>query len=260
MRCGSGGTPNGSLVDGRVLDVSAVGGALRQLVARAEIMETHALVAVSDALATFRVLRLPRSAGDQNVGAAVARELPLDPERMSIRWVDVPTDEDERRIYAVAWDRALVKNVTDALKVAGLEPTLVDLKSACIARTVPESACVVVDLTAEPVEIVLIDRNLPQVWHSVRLNVPAGGDLGAALVGPLKSVVRFYKRRRDTSFDPAAPILISAEHSLPSASTSGLLQSIGHPVTNLPLPARVPPDVRHATFLTCIGLIMRRSS
>ena len=51
MRCGSGGTPAGSLVDGKVIDVSAVGSALRQLLARTEIHETKALIAASDGVA-----------------------------------------------------------------------------------------------------------------------------------------------------------------------------------------------------------------
>ncbi|HYM67278.1 MAG TPA: hypothetical protein VEW68_08315, partial [Patescibacteria group bacterium] len=55
MRCGSGGTPPGSIVNGKIVDAQGVAGALRQLVARTEIQENRALVAVSDALATFRV-------------------------------------------------------------------------------------------------------------------------------------------------------------------------------------------------------------
>lgn len=260
MRCGSGGTPAGSLVDGRILDPTAVGEALRQLLARTEILETRALITASDALATFRVLRLPRSAGDPNVSAAVARELPLDPQRMSIRWVDVPTEEDERRIFAVGWDRALIRNVTEATKFAGLDPVAVDLKSACIARTVPEPACVVVDLMSDQAEVILIDYNLPQVWHSFRLGARPGADLAPALVGPLRSVLRFYERRRDTAFAPAAPVLINTDQALPSASFSGLPQLVGHPVTQLPVPARVPVDVRYSTYLACIGLLMRRSA
>src|SRR3981081_627657 len=93
MRCGSGGTPLGSLVDGKVLDANAVGSALRQLLARTDIAEKQALSAASDSVASFRVLKLPLQASDQDVDAAVARELPLDPERMSTRWLDVSTPD-----------------------------------------------------------------------------------------------------------------------------------------------------------------------
>ncbi len=259
MRSGTGGTPKGSLVDGRVVDVEAVGGALRMLVARSEVTTNRAMIAASDAVATFRVMALPKAARDADVETAVARELPMEAERMSIRWLDIPYDGDERRVYAVAWDRGLVRNITNAVRAAGLEPGAVDLKSACIARTAPEASCIVVDLSGEPAEMFLIDGSMPQAWSTFRVDVAAGGDAGPSLVGPLKSMLRYYKRRRDTNFDPASPVLISSEQPLSSSSLGMLQRAVGQPVTHLPMPPRVPTEIRHATFLTCLGLIMRRS-
>ena len=259
MRCGSGGTPSGSLVDGKVLDANAVGSALRQLLARTEIEETRALIAASDAVATFRVLRLPSAAGDQDVDAAVARELPLDPERMATRWLDLNTRQNGRLVYAVSWDRSLVKSITDAAKFAGLDPIAVDLKSACVARAVAEPACLVLDMASNPVEIILIDHHVPQVWHSFRLDVAMGEDAAPALTGPLRMVLRFYKRRRDTEFKSPAPIIVASEQVLSSRLATTLSERFEHPVVPLQMPARVPQDIRHSTYLTCLGLLMRRS-
>jgi hypothetical protein len=260
MRCGSGGTPAGSLVDGKVVDVNAVGGALRQLLARTEISESHAMIAASDAVATFRVLKLPPAMTDPDVNAVVARELALDPARMSTRWVDLGANTEQRLIYAVAWDRSQIKNITDAARAAGLDPQVVELKSACMARAVPEAACVVVDMVSSPAEIVLVDDSVPQAWHSFQVNVPAGDDIGPALVSPLQTVLRFYKRRRDTQFESTAPIFIAAEQALSARTASALSKQLEHPVVSLPVPGRVPKEVRHATYLTCLGLIMRRSA
>ncbi len=259
MRCGTGGTPSGSLVEGRVANVEAVGAALRMLIARSEVTTNRAMIAASDAVATFRVIAMPKASRDAEVEAAVAREFPMDPERMSIRWLDIPHDGDERRVYAVAWDRGLVRNITNAVRAAGLEPGVVDLKSACLARTAPETSCVIVDLSTDPTEMVLVDGSMPQVWSSFKIQAAPGADVSPALVAPLKSILRYYKRRRDTQFDPASPVLISSEQPLPHTSIGRLEQIVGHPVTHLPMPPRVPPEIRHATFLTCLGLIMRRT-
>ena len=190
----------------------------------------------------------------------MARELPLDPERMATRWIDVNSTENHRLVYAAAWDRALVKRITDAARFAGIEPIAVDLKSTCIARAVATSACVVLDLDSRPAEIVLIDDHVPQVWHSFRLDVAVGDDVGPALAGPLRTVLRFYERRRDTEFEPAAPILIAGEQVLSLRATAELSRQLEHPVLALPLPARVPPEVRFTTYLTCLGLLMRRTA
>jgi hypothetical protein len=259
LRSGSGGTPAGSLVDGKVMDVGAVGAALRQLLARTEIHETKALIAASDAVATFRVFKVPTAATDTDIDAFVARELPLDPERMSTRWIDVSATTAYRVVYAVCWDRSLIKGITDAARHAGLDPIVVDLKSACVARTVAAPACVVLDTVSSPAEIVLIDGHAPQVWHSFRLDV-AVDDIGPALAGPLSTVLHFYERRRDTEFEPSAPILVAGEQGLTSRATAMLSQQLEHPVLPLPVPARVPQEIRFATYLTCLGLLMRRSA
>ena len=242
------------------MDVNGVGSALRQLVARTEIVETRALIAASDAVATFRVLKLSPGASDQDVDGAVARELPLDPERMSTRWLDVSSSQNHRLVYAVSWDRSLIKNITDAARFAGLDPIAVDIKSACVARAAVERACVVLDLASNPAEIILIDHHVPQVWHSFRLDVEVGDDIVPALAGPLRTVLRFYKRRRDTEFERTAPILIAGEQVLSSRATSILGQQLEHPVLPMPAPARVPPEIRYTTYLTCLGLLMRRSA
>ncbi len=260
MRCGSGGTPAGSLVEGKVRDVAAVASALRQLLARTEIDETRALIAASDAVATFRVLKLQPDAADEEVDAVVARELLLDPERMSTQWFDVTNGQPYRLVYAVSWDRSLIKNIADTARLAGLDPIAVDLKSACVARAVAEPACVVLDTTSSPAEIVLIDVHIPQVWHSFRLDVPAGDDIGPSLAGPLRTVLSFYERRRDTDFPASAPILVAGEQSLSSRATAALSQLLDHPVAPLPVPARVPAEIRFTTYLTCLGLLMRRGA
>jgi hypothetical protein len=72
-------------------------------------------------------------------------------------------------------------------------------------------------------------------------------------------VIKFYKRRRDSSFGSQSPILICGEQVLPPQVVSRLSELIDHPVQALEMPARVPPQIRLSTYLTCLGLIMRRT-
>jgi hypothetical protein len=165
----------------------------------------------------------------------------------------------DRDVYAAAWDRALLKSVTDAVKMANVEPIVVELKSASIARAVIEPSYVVVDMTADPVEIVLVDEHMPQLWHSFELKVAVSEDVAPALASPLRSVLRFYSRRRDSGFGPETPIFVSAEQLLPEDVLSRLSDLVEQPVLALPAPPRVPQHVRHSTYLACIGLMMRRN-
>ncbi|TMF73236.1 MAG: hypothetical protein E6I15_11415, partial [Chloroflexi bacterium] len=64
MRCGEGAPPPGSMDHGRVVDPTLLGQALRQLVARTEISGNRALIAASDAIASFRVLNFSTGTAD----------------------------------------------------------------------------------------------------------------------------------------------------------------------------------------------------
>jgi hypothetical protein len=231
---------------------------LRQLLARTEIHETRAMVAASDALATFRVISVPASTPDTNVESVVSKEFPLDGDRMAVKWVDVHTNVRDRVVFAAALDRSLVKGVVDAVKAAGLEPVVVDLKSACIARAVTPQSCVVADLSSSPVELVLIDAHLPQLSQQLELPAAAVDEMLPGLLGPLRAMLRFAGRRADSGFGPQAPVVISSEQPPSPHAMAALSSSLNRPVEVHAAPARIP-DVRFATYLTCLGLLMRRS-
>lgn len=260
MQCGSGAIPAGAADGGKINDPEAVGRAVKQLLARTEIVETRALVAVNDSLASFRVLHFPATSTDRDVTAAIARELPLDPERMMTRWVDVTAGKEERTVYAVAWDRALVDRVIEAVRWAGVEPGVVELRSASIARAVTQPSCIVLDLSSNVAEIVLIDRHVPQVWHSFPLATSLGEDVAPALATPLRSAIRFYRRRDHGQFGSTSPVLVTAEQVLPAQVLTTLANLVQQPVQLLAAPPRVPPEVRHTVYLACLGLIMRRDA
>jgi len=259
MACGSAAVLDKSLVAGRVTNPVVVGQVLKQLIARTEIHETRALVAVSDSTSTFRVLQLPVGITDQDVATAVSRELPLDPERIATRWVDAGGDGTSRVVYAVAWDRAQIKSITESIKLAGLDATVVELKSASLARAVTLRSCLVVDMVSEPSEIVLVDGHLPRLWHGLELNLPRNDDIASNLANPLRSMLSFYARSRDKSFAPTSPVLIASEQVLSAQSLARLADLIQLPVQPLAAPPRVSPNVRHSNYLTCLGLIMRRN-
>jgi len=260
MQAAAGTLPDGSWSHGRVVDAAAVGKAIRELLARNAMTTTRAFVAVSDELATFRALSLDGELTDEQVTAAVNKEIALDPERIATRWVDVPRQDGTRLVYAAAWDRAALKEVTEAVKVAGLNAAVVELKSAAVARTVPESSCVVLDLVADTCEIVLIDENVPRLWHGFKLAAAGPHDLAKLLGAPLLSVIRFHQRSRNVHFGAAAPVFVSTEQMVPPDVIAELAGLVGQPVRMLPAPSRVPAHVRHGTYLACLGLIMRRSA
>jgi hypothetical protein len=256
IRCGEGAAPPGALEGGRVIDPVAVGRALKQIVARCEITTTRALVAASDSIASFRLLTFPKGTNDADINESVTTELNLASDRMAMRHLDVSGDRDERTVFAVVWDRGYVQAIAAAVKHAGLEPAVVDLKSLCVARAIPVSSYILLDLSVDPCEAVLVDRHIPLIHHTFR--VESGGDLALSIAHGLKPVLDFGKRSGAQGLGPESPILLRLDQVLPSPLSGRLDHLTGHPVEPLPQPPRIDPSVRFSTFLACIGLVMRR--
>lgn len=256
MRCGEAAAPPGAFEAGRVLDPAALGQAIRQLLARSEISTTRALIAASDVIASFRVLTFPKGTHDSEIGDAVRGRLNLGSDRMAMRHIEIPSRNDERTIFATVWDRSQVQAIAAAAKHAGLEPAAVDLKSLCIARALPVGSCIVLDLTADPCEAVLIEDRVPRAAHT--FTVTSGDDLALSLANGLKPVLAFQRRSGASGFGPDSPILLHSDQALPSLLMGRLDGLTGRRVDPLPRPPRVDPDVRFGAYLTCIGLVMRR--
>lgn len=256
MRCGESAAPEGALDGGRVLDPAVLGQAVRQLLARSEITTTRALIAASDVIASCRVLKFPKSTSDAEIEAEVKAQLNMGSDRMAMRHIEVPGAQEDRTIFATVWDRSQVVAIAAAARQAGLEPVAVDLKSLCVARAIPVGSCILLDMSADPCEAILIDDRLPRSAHSFRLE--SGGDLALALANGIKPALAFHRRSGASGFGPDSPILVRSDQVLPSLLTGRLEQLTGHPVDPLPRPLRVDPDVRFVPYLTCIGLVMRR--
>jgi hypothetical protein len=256
MRCGESAAPAGALEGGRVLDAAALGQALRQLLARSDITTTRALIAASDVIASFRVLTFPKGTPDHDIDAAVKSQLNIGSDRMAARHIEVPGNQEDRTIFAAVWDRNQVQAIASAARHAGLEPVAVDLKSLCVARAIPIASCILLDMTADPCEAVLIEDRVPRTAHSFRLE--SGGDLALALANGLKPAMAFQRRSGAKGFDSESPILVRSDQVLPSLLTGRLEELTRHPVDPLPRPPRIDPDVRFVPYLTCIGLVMRR--
>jgi len=258
MRCGATAVPDGAMEAGRIHDPAAVARELRPLLARNEITQTRAMVAAADTLGTFRILNVPTAATPKDIDATIARELQFDPQRTATRWLDLGQISGGRKVYAVAWDRALLKNVVEAVRQASLEPVVVELKSASVTRLVPTATCIVVDLSRQLAELILVDGHLPHVWHSFVAPEPLTDDAAAAVARPIRSMLRFYRRSSDGEWGRLAPVFVAAEQDLKQKVLTGIADMVGQPVRVLPPPPRVPPEIRHTTYLGCLGLLMRR--
>lgn len=248
--------PVGAASHGTMSNPAEVAKVLRQILSGAELKESHAMIVANDSLASFRVLTFPRDTSDPKIDAAVRSQLPMDGNRMGVQRYELTQNGGDRTVYAVAFDRSRVNGIAEAVRLAGLDPSVVELKSLCLARVAPASDCVVVDLTVDPAEAYLISGDVPRLWHTFKAS---GEESEATSVATgVKSMLSFHGRQ--VSGNGLAPDLgvFITDPDIAQRIGPAVSDLLGHPVAALPRNPRVAPEVPDGAYLACLGLLMRR--
>lgn len=256
MWAASAALPAGSAHHGTVTKPAEVAKVLKQVLSGAEFKDSHALVVASDSLASFRVLTFPRDTSEPKIDAAVRAQLPMDGNRMGMQRYELTQNGSDRTVFAVAFDRSRVQGVAEAVRLAGLDPSVVELKSLCLARVAPASECVVVDPTVDPAEAYLISGDVPRLWHTFRLT--GDGSESASMATGVRSVLSFHGRQANgNGLAHDLPVFITEAASAQRIGPA-LSDLLGHPVSAMPHIPRVAPEVQDGAYLACLGLLMRR--
>jgi hypothetical protein len=248
--------PTGSSSHGTVTNGPEVAKVLKQVLAGAELKESHALIVANDSLASFRVLSFPRDTSEPKIDAAVRAQLPMDGSRMGVQRYELTHNGNDRTVFAVAFDRSRVHAIGEAVRLAGLDPIVVELKSLCLARVAPASDCVVVDLSVEPAEAYLISGDIPRLWHTFW--VPTDGSEAATVATGIRSLVNFQRRQANgRGLVSALPVYFTDQASVQRIGPA-VSDLLGNSVSVTPQLPRVPPEVQDGPYLACLGLLMRR--
>lgn len=135
-------TPIGSMRDGLVIEPQAVANELRKLLAEHQITVRQAVTAVPNQSAVTRNIMVPRMER-KDLGEAIKWEAerylpyPIDEVNLDFDLLDdpaqIPEDGQMEAVIAAAPSEAVARQV-EVLRLAGLEPTVVDLKSFATLR------------------------------------------------------------------------------------------------------------------------------
>jgi type IV pilus assembly protein PilM len=189
--------PLGAVRDGEVVDAEAVGAAIRELWTSAKFTTKRVVVGVANQKVVVRQVDLPwlppkelRASLPFHVPDYIP--MPLDNAVLDYHPLEEFTDENGVRmirVLLVAAARDMVDSLLQALAVAQLQPSMVDLTSFAVLRShVPASAGLsvtaeaLVDVGASVTNIVIHQGGVPRF---VRVLLMGGGDITAAVAESL---------------------------------------------------------------------------
>jgi hypothetical protein len=247
--------PPGAFRGGRLVDALGLDATIRDAVNRVGEDRADALVAISDANTTTRVLPIRNSPDHSSVLAELRKELPIDADRVVVHWSIVSSAKDHQSVFVFASDRNVTGLVADAVSSAGMTPTAIDLKSLCIGRALGSSDVMILDLNPDSAQLVCLQGGLPVVSHT--FTGVAAGAKGAsdAMIASARSGMKYIEREQGGQ----APerLVLTGSESLPEKSLAVLRQVLGVAVEPALRPASLPESVPYPAFLVCAGLLLR---
>ncbi len=135
-------TPIGSMRDGLVVEPQAVASELKRLLAQHRITTKYAVTAVPNQQAVTRNIMVPRMEPKELKEAIkweAERYIPYPIDEVSLDFdvlddVGSMTDDGQMEVVIAAAPTEAIARQVEVLRLAGLEPTIIDLKSFCTLR------------------------------------------------------------------------------------------------------------------------------
>ena len=178
-------TPVDAIKDGVVVNVDAVGEALRQAMKAARISATSSIIGVAGGsviVRTVRIQKMPETTLRKSIRFEAGRYVPSSVEDSFIEFEilgDAP--ENHMDVLIVAAPREIVKSRIDACAKAGLEVEIVDIEAFAMYRALVESeisseyeelTVALVDIGATSTNVSVISKGVFAMTRSI----PQAGD------------------------------------------------------------------------------------
>lgn len=255
----------GIIRDGLVLEPEALGQAIDTLFSRAQIQvpRDRVIVSLNGLHSTFRILSVPPMKSAQMADAvrrAARKEMPLPLEELYLSWQPLRIVDNKQEVFVLGVPREAVDVLAKALKHAGIQPYIMDLKALALARVANRSEALILDLEPENFGITLIANGIPAI---MRTFIPKRGDTilednVRRLAGEILRTVEFYNRDHPTNpLSPDTPVFLTGETTVNPGTDKIVQAEIQFPITPLRLPLIYEASFPVSPYVVNIGLALR---
>lgn len=242
-----------------------MGAVLRSAARRLRVRPTAVLAAFSGSRSLSRVLTLP-SAREINPAVIIPREARrlMGPtvDQSYLHWHPLAPVRDQPRYQVLAIPRGSMDSMVRALILGGLRPTVVELKPMALARCIPETSGVIVDLESGAIDIIVVVDALPVATYIAPLEEDAPQDerqMAARLAEDVRrGLEAFADRNPGQSTGAAMPVFLTGGHPFVGASLIERLETDeGLTVTLAEASVKHPPGFPRHPFMVNLGLLLR---
>jgi len=242
----------------------ALGAKIRQLMASSGIKAKKVIASISGLYSVNRLLpvsSLPLGITTQEAVQEVAKEImPISVDRVYLSWQTITVSEGESQIIILGTPRETVDDGVRALRLAGINPQVLELKTIALARAVGREQALILNIESSSLDVVVVADNLPRVMRTVAWQPGdfTEEDMVGHLATNLEMTADFYNSRNpDSPLDATTPLFITGQMSTDLTLVEQLQARSRYPVESLAPPLKYPPYLSVSQYATNIGLALR---
>ncbi len=247
-----------------VSDPQALSAAVKQLKTSSGINGRNVIASVSGLYSVSRIVTVPTPPGVSVTQQAVldaAREvMPLSEYELYLPWQTVGSGEGIQQVLVVGVPRDVIDSEVQALRAAGLNPRILDLKAMALARAVNRERALILNIESSNLDMVVVVGGLAEVmrttaWQPGDLSVEEKAEHLAAV---LDMTVGFYNSHHPRSpLDPATPLFVTGQMSGDLALMEKLQAMVEYPIEPVAPPLEYPAHLPVSQYAVNIGLALK---
>jgi len=243
----------------------ALGAALRQLMESSGIKAKKVIASISALYTVSRLIPVhnlpPAPTLDESVKEIAQEIMPVATEELYFFWQAVSADEGEQQILTVGVPRDVMDDEIRALKTAGINPQIIELKAMALTRVVHKEEAVILNIEPTNFDIIMVVKGVPEIMHSLawRQGDMSIEDAAEYLATNLEVTVDFYNAHHlDAPFDTDIPLYITGQMSVEPQLMGKLQDRLAFNIEPLTPPLDCPDFLPISQYAVNIGLAMRK--
>jgi type IV pilus assembly protein PilM len=254
---------SGLVSQGLVLDEAKVAEELDKLFKRSKIEARRVVAGLSGLNSLYRLISLPELP-DAILPEAVKQEakrvIPMPLDEVYLSYQRLPAQQGETRVFLAVFPRNTADGLVRTLRMAGLQPYVMDLAPLALCRTLDEPRAIIINTRFDHLDIMIMEDRLPQLIHRLSLSgeVTSASERLAAITEEVDRTVDFYNSSHgEHPLDSKVPVFVCSELVQAPEKWQSLGGKLGCPVSILPSPMKSPDGFDASDFMVNIGLALK---
>ncbi len=253
------------MFDGEVIsDPQALGVAIKQLMRSSGIKGGNITASVSGLYSVSRIVTVPTPLGESVAPEAVLEAamevMTISEDEQYLSWQTIATGEGGQQVLVVGVPRDMVDGEMQALRAAGLNPRILDLKAMALVRAVNRGQALILNIEPSCFDMVMVVEGMTEImrttaWQPDELSVE---DRAEHLAVALELMVGFYDSHHPgLPLDPDTPLFVTGQMSGDLVLMEKLQARVGYPFEPLAPPLECPAHLPVSQYAVNIGLALK---